>query len=149
MLQQLWNVEIQSLNGKKTHLSHPPPTQGTYIFPPNNKPCDIQLETTQRHHQWSHRSHCWGWPFTSLSAPFSRFLRNNAWIKAASWERKYTLFFGKIPVFSIRVFDIHARVRWGLVLVQGLFPSYRAFFWCNLSLFTFVFQNFRWKEVWE
>lgn len=58
------------------------------------------------------------------------------------------LFFGKIPVFSIRVFDIHAGVRWGLVLFQGLFLSYRAFF-CAISLFTFPFQNFRWKEVWE
>lgn len=50
------------------------------------------------------------------------------------------LFFGKIPVFSIRVFDIHAGVRWGLVLFQGLFLSYRAFF-CAISLFTFPFPE--------
>lgn len=41
-------------------------------------------------------SHCLIWPYTfPLSAPFL-FLRNDTWIKVASYERK--TFFGKIPV---------------------------------------------------
>lgn len=89
-LQHFWNIEIESMNGgKKTHWfkTHPvcvSASHRTCIFPPNNKPCDIK----QWHHQWSYCPRCWAWPFASLSAPFSPFLRNNARIKAASWEKK-------------------------------------------------------------
>lgn len=125
----------------KTHPERVTAPRGTYIFPPDQKnPRDIKLETKGRHHQWSHPSHSLSWPFpSSLSAPFPRFLRNDARIKAAPQEPpgkgKYT-FFGKIPVFSVRVFDIHTRVRWGLVLFQGLFLSYRTVlgFFCVISL---------------
>lgn len=120
----------------KTHPERVTSPRGTCIFPPDQK-APVTSSWKQKDDIISDLISL------TLSVDLSpphlvlRFLRNDARIKAAPQEPpgkgKYPFFGGKIPVFSVRVFDIHTRVRWGLVLFQGLFLSYRAFFFGEIS----------------
>lgn len=125
-VQQLRNIEIQSMNGKKkkkTVIQNPssvcvcntPPTPHLrdvhFLSLPTTKPVTSSWKRTDDLISDLIAFTVGVDLSPRFSAPFSPFLRNNARIKAASGEDKIYILFGKIPVFSIRVFDTHARVR--------------------------------------
>lgn len=155
--QQLWKIEIQSTNREteKTLIQNSSRVCNgslwdAYFSSQQKNPRDIKLKTKGRHHQWSQLSHCLSRPFPSpLSAPFSRFLRNDARIKAAPQEPpgkgKYSLF-GKIPVFSVRVFDIHTDEGWSYS--KACFFLIGIFFLGNFSLY-FPVAGLWLQEVWK